>query len=148
MRLGEAPDRRGAARRGCPWRLLDLLVQQGAQQLPARARRLHDPRHQPRPQRGGPTIGPCTGRPPTRPPVARQVHRGPGTEMGEERLVLFCSWRPVAAGGVKQQSETDYSFYDTHLEPKLRLSERAKRSEKRRGGDVEEGRSRQRRRQI
>ena len=51
--------------------------------------------------------------------------------MGEERLVLFCSWRPVAAGGVKQQSETDYSFYDTHLEPKLRLSERAQHKERR-----------------
>ena len=66
MRLGEAPDRRGAARRGCPWRLLDLLVQQGAQQLPARARRLHDPRHQPRPQRGGPTTAPA---PDARPPA-------------------------------------------------------------------------------
>jgi len=64
------------------------------------------------------------------------------------RLVLFCSWLPVAQlpaaqrqegrrsdkrgasefAAATQQSETDYSFYDTHLEPKLRLSERARRS--------------------
>ena len=69
--------------------------------------------------------------------------------MGEERLVLFCSWMPVGAGGgpgpeapqradgrrgssaASAQSETDYSFYDGHLEPKLRLSKRATRSIKR-----------------
>jgi hypothetical protein len=80
---------------------------------------------------------------------SNKVHRGPGTESGEERLVLFCSWLPVAqsrpavrgkgGGGssfaaAAQQSETDYSFYDTHLEPKLRLSERAQRSLGRLGG--------------
>lgn len=32
----------------------------------------------------------------------------------------------------KKESETDYSFYDSHLEPKLKLSERATRSFKRR----------------
>ena len=30
-----------------------------------------------------------------------------------------------------RESETDYNFYDTHLEPKLRLSERAARGIKR-----------------
>ena len=65
------------------------------------------------------------------------MHRGPGTEMGEERLVLFCSWLPPSAAAAssharkKKESETDYSFYDVHLEPKLRLSERAVRSQKR-----------------
>ena len=34
------------------------------------------------------------------------------------------------------RSETDYSFYDVHLEPKLRLSRRARRSEKRRNGEL------------
>ena len=30
-----------------------------------------------------------------------------------------------------RESETDYNFYDVHLEPKLRLSERAARGIKR-----------------
>ena len=58
---------------------------------------------------------------------SNKVHRGPGTELGEERLVLFCSWLPAATKGKKKESETDYSFYDGHLEPKLRLSARARR---------------------
>lgn len=66
---------------------------------------------------------------------SNRVHRGPATELGEERLVLFCSWLPAeaAAGGrnAKKESETDYSFYDGHLEPKLRLSVSAARSYKR-----------------
>ena len=88
---------------------------------------------------------------PSPPRPLLQVHRGPGTLEGEERLVLFCSWRPATGSkaSAKQQSETDYSFYDSHLEPKLRLSERARRSEKRRnGGSPDRGgprRSRQRR---
>ena len=70
---------------------------------------------------------------------SNKVHRGPGTDMGESRLVLFCSWLPVEEAQAerrtqkkKKESETDYSFYDTHFEYKLQLSERAKRSEKRR----------------
>jgi len=80
---------------------------------------------------------------------SNKVHRGPQTDPGEERLVLFCSWLPPtsaaiqpgggrkkgsaiqAGGGRKKESETDYSFYDVHLEPKLRLSQRAVRSNKR-----------------
>eukprot|EP00900_Chrysochromulina_parva_P006307 jgi/Chrpa1/15678/Chrysochromulina_OHIO_Genome00021930-RA len=68
---------------------------------------------------------------------SNKVHRGPGTDLGEERLVLFCSWLPPSAAaaskrtGAKKESETDYSFYDVHLEPKLRLSKRAVRSQKR-----------------
>lgn len=68
---------------------------------------------------------------------SNKAHRGPGTEPGEERLVLFCSWLPRAsgAGGGRakrgRESETDYSFYDGHLEPKLRLTGRAARSNKR-----------------
>ena len=58
--------------------------------------------------------------------------------MGEERLVLFCAWQPTRGGrrgaNSKKESETDYSYYDTHLEPKLVLSERGRRSTKRRGG--------------
>lgn len=81
---------------------------------------------------------------------SNKVHRGPATSPGEERLVLFCSWLPrpdASSHGVgscdaadgraatlasKKESETDYSYYDGHLEPKLRLSERAIRSSKRR----------------
>ena len=69
---------------------------------------------------------------------SNKVHRGPGTDMGEARLVLFCSWLPTSGVQVerrnqkKKESETDYSYYDTHFEYKLQLSERAKRSEKRR----------------
>lgn len=71
---------------------------------------------------------------------SNKLHRGPGTEVGEERLVLFCSWMPVgerrkpasgSSASRSAQSETDYSFYDGHLEPKLRLSERAGRNMKR-----------------
>ena len=66
---------------------------------------------------------------------SNKVHRGPATEPGEERLVLFCSWLPpscsAAANKKTKESETDYSFYDVHLEPKLRLSARAVRSNKR-----------------
>ena len=63
---------------------------------------------------------------------SNKVHRGPGTDAGEERLVLFCSWLPVdAKGRSKKESDTDYSFYDGHLEPKLRLSRRAVRGTKR-----------------
>ena len=66
---------------------------------------------------------------------SNKVHRGPGTDLGEERLVLFCSWLPPSAAAAskrtKKESETDYSFYDIHLEPKLRLSKRAVRSQKR-----------------
>jgi hypothetical protein len=70
---------------------------------------------------------------------SNKVHRGPGTSVGEERLVLFCSRLPTLSQSErratpKASSETDYSFYDTHLEPKLRLSERAGRSLKRRRG--------------
>ena len=61
---------------------------------------------------------------------SNKVHRGPATEPGEERLVLFCTWLPP--GAIGRQSETDYSYYDGHLEPKLHLSQRAKRSSKRR----------------
>ena len=66
--------------------------------------------------------------------MSNKVHRGPGTDPGEERLVLFCSWLPAGdkAATKSKESETDYSFYDSHIEPKLRLSERAVRSNKRR----------------
>jgi len=77
---------------------------------------------------------------------SNKVHRGPGTDVGEERLVLFCSWLPSRSGSSsgasssesaaksgtrKKESETDYSYYDGHMEPKLRLSARALRSNKR-----------------
>ena len=63
---------------------------------------------------------------------SNKVHRGPGTEPGEERLVLFCAWQLVGRrAGNNRESETDYNFYDTHLEPKLRLSQRAARGIKR-----------------
>ena len=63
---------------------------------------------------------------------SNKVHRGPGTDIGEERLVLFCSWMPVGSRPENsKQSETNYSFYDTHLEPKLSISKRAMRSLKR-----------------
>jgi len=63
---------------------------------------------------------------------SNKVHRGPGTDLGEERLVLFCSWLPVelqksTRKSNYKESETDYSYYDSHLEPKLRLSGRAQR---------------------
>lgn len=71
---------------------------------------------------------------------SNKVHRGPGTLPGEERVVLFCSWIPREARHVdvtkSKESETDYSFYDTHLEPKLRLSQRSQRSIKRASGDA------------
>ena len=49
--------------------------------------------------------------------------------------------RSAPRGGMQRcrstpRSETDYSFYDGHLEPKLRLSRRARRSEKRRNGEL------------
>jgi len=83
---------------------------------------------------------------------SNKVHRGPGTDRGEERLVLFCAWQPTRSGRKaahsKKESETDYSYYDTHLEPKLVLSERGRRSTKRRvggdGGDGPRGKRRQR----
>ena len=61
------------------------------------------------------------------------MHRGPGTDAGEERLVLFCAWQPADSRkrSKETESETDYSFYDTHLEPKLKLSERAQHKERR-----------------
>ena len=65
---------------------------------------------------------------------SNKVHRGPATEPGEERLVLFCSWLPPGAylrQTTTKESETDYSYYDGHLEPKLRLSVSAARSYKR-----------------
>ena len=68
---------------------------------------------------------------------ANKVHRGPGTDSGEERLVLFCSWVPRSAPAAQHQnvseSVTDYSFYDCHLEPKLRLDESARATRARRG---------------
>lgn len=77
---------------------------------------------------------------------SNKVHRGPGTSPGEERLVLFCSWQPLRAATLSvkdrdnyEQSETDYSYYDSSLEPKLTVSERAARSIKRQlgGGRVD-----------
>jgi hypothetical protein len=65
---------------------------------------------------------------------SNKVHRGPATEDGVERIVLFVSWNWWAARGkmsVHAASPTDYSFFEWHLSPKLRLSERADRLSKR-----------------
>ena len=64
---------------------------------------------------------------------SNKVHRGPGTQPGEERVVLFVSWNRHRQGRRARNapSETDYSYYAEHFEPKLKLSKRAERSSKR-----------------
>jgi hypothetical protein len=41
---------------------------------------------------------------------SNKVHRGPGTALGEERLVLFCSWRPASTVGASKQSAAAQSL--------------------------------------
>ena len=53
---------------------------------------------------------------------SNKVHRGPATALGEERLILFCTWLPPGMAQTMMESETDYSYKAAHLEPKLRLS--------------------------
>ena len=66
---------------------------------------------------------------------SNKVHRGPGTRCGEERVVLFVSWNKRTQGKRARNapSQTDYSYYAEHFEPKLALTDRAKRSAKRKG---------------
>ena len=64
---------------------------------------------------------------------SNKVHRGPATWTGEERIVLFVSWNKHRRGKVSLggSSQTDYSYYKCHLEPKLRLTKHAERNERR-----------------
>ena len=67
---------------------------------------------------------------------SNKVHRGPATAPGEERILVFVSWNRKWLGAGRKKisrnaaSDTDYSYYVEHFEPKLAMSDRAKRRAK------------------